>query len=195
MVFDVLFENPHIIQDALRGTGHGLGFGLIFDRIFHVLPAPLLSFYIYARWADFERIYVSFYLDVDTDKEQPTTGLPVDQISSQPSMNFFQRKKIILAVFFFEKKTGQAYYCMRYLCGANSFLVYSVCATLSPLVLLILYVSLFNIERMYGIHNLPMIATIAIALLVLLVFNVVIFTVLFYDAYTKHIQDRRSKVV
>ena len=84
---------------------------------------------------------------------------------------------------------------MRYLCGADSFLVYSVCATLSPLVLLILYVSLFNIERMYGIHNLPMIATIAIALLVLLVFNVVIFTVLFYDAYTKHIQDRRSKVV
>lgn len=49
LVWEVLGENPGIINEALRGTGHSLGFGLLFDRVFHVLPAPLLSFYIYAR--------------------------------------------------------------------------------------------------------------------------------------------------
>lgn len=77
--------------------------------------------------------------------------------------------------------------------GSDAFTTYSVCATLSPIILLVLYVSLFDMRRMYGLYGIPTIATIGLALLVLLIFNVIMYTVLFIDTYYNTILAHKRK--
>ena len=166
LVIEVLVENPRLLIDGAREAGVGLGIALLVDRWEHVLPAVMITFYIYFRWSDFVATMLAFH----RPPPPPELAAPPPWFVYAPAPGQPRPQPE------YEHDELNRCSCVN---RTSRLLLYVMLVTLSPVVLLTLYMLLFDMRRIYGLYHAPVIATAGLALLTLIIFNVLPFTLVF----------------